>query len=77
MPLADDETLTDSVIVGQVAPAASASLRVHCSGDSVQVQPVPPMAVAVMPAGSVSDNVTVPAEGPVPTLLTTMLYEAG
>jgi hypothetical protein len=36
----------------------------------VQVQPVPLIAVAVNPTGSVSTAVTVPTLGPVPTLVT-------
>src|ERR1043166_6208509 len=55
----------------------SASARVHGSVASVQVQPVPLMAVGtggLVTFGSVSVTVTVPTVGPKPTLLTVMVH---
>jgi hypothetical protein len=49
---------------------------VHCSGDVVQLHPIPAIPVAVSPLGSESATVTVPTEGDPPTLLTEMLYVA-
>ena len=43
----------------------------HVTVDNVQVHPVPDMAVAVRPAGTVSTTVTVPVVAAVPLLLTT------
>src|SRR5262249_13997126 len=48
----------------------SASERVHVSVARFAVQPDPPIAVALNPAGRASVTVTVPAEAPVPTLVT-------
>ncbi len=48
----------------------------HESGDSVQVQPAPVMAVAVRSTGSASLSVTVPTVGPVPLLVTVSEYVA-
>ncbi len=49
-------------------PAANALLRVQGPAGCVQVQPVPLMAVAVRPVGTLSVTVTVPVVGPVPAL---------
>src|SRR5438445_769798 len=56
--------------------AASASDRVQLSVPSVQLHPVPLMALAVKPLGNVSVTVAVPLVGPVPTLLAVMVYVA-
>src|SRR5258706_5910454 len=71
-----DATLTVSVIKGYEAPAASTSLRVHAPAGWLHVQPVPPIAVAVRPEGSVSLTVTVPLVGPPPLLRTLSPYVA-
>src|SRR5438876_339000 len=69
-------TFTVSVIEGYEAPAASTSLRVHGPAGWLHVQPVPPIAVAVRPEGSVSLAVTVPLVGPLPLLRTLSRYVA-
>ena len=68
------DTLTVSVMAGKLLPAARTSLRVAVSVLRFTVQPVPLMAVAVNPAGKTSTRLTVPAVGPVPELLTVMVY---
>ena len=55
-------------------PAASASERVQVSVASVQLQPVPSIAVAVRPLGSVSTTVTMPLDPPVPVLEARIVY---
>ena len=55
-------------------PAAKTSERVHCSGLSVQLHPVPLMAVAVKPVGSVSVTVTAPLVEALPLLVTVIVY---
>src|SRR5271165_5564279 len=49
---ATPETFTVKVIAGYAAPPARTSLLVHIRMLSVQVHPVPAIAVAVSPAGS-------------------------
>src|SRR5262245_27843791 len=66
-------TLTVRVIAGYDAPPASASLRKQVRVATVHVHPVPLIAVAVRPAGSVSITVTRPLVGPPPALLTVMV----
>src|SRR5207249_413059 len=58
------------------APAPRASLRVHGPAGAVQDQPVPAIAVAVRPAGTVSVTVTAPLLAPSPLLCTVILYVA-
>ena len=60
--------LTVSVIAGYELPAASASERVQVTVATVQLQPVPLNAVAVNPAGSVSETVTAPELAAFPML---------
>src|SRR5580765_4422269 len=69
-------TFAVSVIDGYAPPAASESLRTHGPAGCVQVQPAPPMLVAISPAGRPSLTVTVPPVGPSPTLLTVNTYVA-
>jgi hypothetical protein len=58
-------TLTVRLMAGYEAPGASASLRVQVTvAPTVHVQPEPDAAVAVSPAGRVSETVTVPVVGP-------------
>lgn len=57
-------------------PLVRASLRVHCSGVSVQAHAVPVNPVAVRPDGNVSATVTVPDVGPVPLFVTVIVYVA-
>jgi hypothetical protein len=59
-------TSTVTVIAGYDELAARASERVHVSVPSVQLQPVPEIAVAVRPLGRESVAVTVPLVGPGP-----------
>jgi hypothetical protein len=68
-------TFTVSVIAGYAAPAASTSLRVQLGEPTPtsQFQPLPAMAVAVRPVGTVSSTVTAPLLGPEPTLLTVIV----
>src|SRR5262245_26338032 len=73
-PPASGATLTTTAICGHAAPGPSASWRVQLAPATVQVHPVPEMAVSVMPAGKVSVTVTAPAVGATPTLLTVMAY---
>ena len=64
-------TSTASVMTGWLAAAASVSLRVQVSVPSVQPQPLPEIAVADRPVGSVSTTVTVdPSVGIPPSLPT-------
>src|SRR5437016_7184600 len=63
------DTFTVSVIAGYGEPAAKASERVQVNVASVHDQPVPEIAVAVRPLGSVSATVTVPLDAPVPELV--------
>src|SRR2546429_402681 len=60
------DTSTVTVIAGYEEPAARASERVQVRVARVQLQPVPEIAVAVRPLGSVSDTVTVPLVAPDP-----------
>ena len=62
-----EATVTSNVMAGYALPAARASPQVHVSVASVQLHPVPLMAVAVRPVGSVSvaDTVAVVGEAPV------------
>src|SRR5271170_7592001 len=66
-------TLTVSVMAGKLAPATSTVVDVQVNVPSEQVQPVPAIAVAVRPAGSVSTTVTVPLVDAVPELVTVMV----
>ncbi len=66
-------TSTVSTIGGQMAPPASASLRLQVSVPGVHVHPVPLIAVAVRAAGSVSITVTVPLVARAPTFFTAMV----
>jgi hypothetical protein len=59
-------TVTVTVTAGYDDPDVSASERVHVSVPSVQLHPVPEIAVAVKPLGSESVAVTVPLVGPGP-----------
>src|SRR5579863_5133126 len=68
-----DATFTVSVMDGYAVLAAKASLRVHDAGLTVQVQPVPAIAVAVNPVGTVSVTVTMPVVEAFPTLLAVMV----
>src|ERR1017187_2574011 len=68
-------TLTVTVR-GYELPVERASLRVQASVAKVQVQPVPPIPVAVRPPGSASVTVTVPLLGPESALITVMVYTA-
>ena|SRR6185312_12347449 len=68
-------TFPVTVIGGKLWPAESASVRVHVPDDTVQVQPVPAMAVMVKPVGG-SATVTVPLVAALPVLETVMLYVA-
>ena len=52
------------------APAASASLLVHVTVASVQLHPLPEMAVALIPAGNASVTVTTPLVAPFPLFRT-------
>src|SRR2546425_561989 len=61
-------TVTVNVIAGYDAPFASTLVVVHVLVATVQLQPVPLIAVAVIPAGSVSTTVTVPTTWPAPAL---------
>src|ERR1017187_5331072 len=65
-------TFTVTLSAGQLLPAPHASLPVQVSVASVHVQPVPPMAAAVNPAGKASVTATVPPVAPVPLLVTAM-----
>jgi hypothetical protein len=56
--------------------AATVLLLVQVRDDSKQLHPVPDIAVAVNPAGSVSITVTVPEVEDVPLLRTTREYVA-
>jgi hypothetical protein len=67
-------TLTVTVIDGYEDPDASASERVQVSVPSVKLHPVPEIAVAVKPLGSVSVAVTVPLVGPGPAFETASVY---
>jgi hypothetical protein len=70
-------TVTVRVIAGYAADAARAVERLQLNvGVSVQLHPVPAIAVAVNPVGSVSVIVTVPLVGPVPTFDTVIVYVA-
>src|ERR1700730_17881274 len=55
---------------------ASASLRVQDPAGCVHVQPLPAIAVAVNPVGTVSATVTVPLVTAVPEFFTVMVYVA-
>lgn len=59
-------TLKVTLMVGKLAAPANASARVQVKVASVQVQPVPLMAVALRPVASVLVTVTVPEDGAVP-----------
>ena len=63
------DTSTVTVIAGYDEPAARASERVHVNVLSVQLHPVPEIAVAVRPVGRASTTLTVPLDGPVPELV--------
>ena len=56
-------TFTVSVMAGKLAPGAAVVLVLQASVDTVQLHPVPVIAVAVKPVGSVSVTVTVPEVG--------------
>src|SRR5204862_329186 len=68
------ETVTVRVIAGYEELPARTSERVHGPAGWVQVQPVPDMAVATRPEGSVSETVTAPAVGAAAPLLTAIEY---
>src|ERR1700722_1478250 len=57
-------TFTVTAMVGELAPAASASVRVQVV--AAQVHPVPAMETSVRPAGTVSVMVTRPLVGAAP-----------
>jgi hypothetical protein len=59
-------TSTVTVTAGYDDPDVSASERMHVKVPTVQLQPVPEIAVAIRPLGSVSVAVTVPLVGPGP-----------
>ena len=69
---ASEATLTVRLMGGYFAPGASASVLAQVSVARAQVQPVPPIAVTVSLAGSVSIAVTVPLVAPPPALPTEM-----
>src|SRR5258708_562771 len=66
-------TSTVKVMAGKLPPAAKASERVQLKVPTVQLQPDPPMAVAVKPMGKVSVTVTVPLVDPLPPLVAVMV----
>jgi hypothetical protein len=66
-------TSTVTVIAGYDEPAARAPERVQISVPSVQLHPVPEIAVAVRPLGSESVAVTVPVVGPAPEFVTVIV----
>ena len=61
-------TVTVKVTAGRLAPADHRSERLQVNMARVQLQPVPPIAVAVSPEGRVSVKVTVPLVGWLPML---------
>jgi hypothetical protein len=67
-------TFTVTVIGSTLEPANSTSPRVHSSGESVQFQFVPEMAVAVRPAGRLSSTVTSAEVSAPPALATMIVY---
>src|ERR1700722_3603987 len=62
-------TFTVTAIAGQLAPAASASVRVQVV--AAHVHPVPAMETRVNPVGTVSVTVTSPVEGAAPAAFDT------
>jgi hypothetical protein len=63
-------TLTVRVIAGREEPVASTVVVVQVKVPRTQFHPVPPIAVAVKPLGSVSVTVTVPEVEELPLLAT-------
>jgi hypothetical protein len=61
-------TLTVTLMFGKPGPGDSESERVHVRLLKVQFQPVPLIAVAVIPGGRLAFTVTVPDEGMFPEL---------
>src|SRR5438552_663268 len=69
-------TLTVTVMEGKLALAASASLRVQVSVGTSQLHPEPDIPAVPTRRSSDLTTVTIPELGPVPLLLTVIVYVA-